>query len=40
MGYAAAEGLKEWPIIPFDLRRDDLIVSYDLLKKRNNGERR
>src|SRR4051812_17961251 len=30
MGFAAAEGLDEWPIVPFDLRRNDLVVSYNL----------
>lgn len=34
MAYAAAEGLDHWPIVPLDLRRDDLVVSYDLLRKR------
>jgi hypothetical protein len=34
MEYAAAADLREWPIIPFDLRRRDFVVSYDLLKKR------
>jgi len=34
IGYAAGEGLDEWPIIPLDLRRDDLVVSYNLLRRR------
>jgi hypothetical protein len=34
MGFAAAEGLDEWPIVPFDLRRNDLVVSYNLLRER------
>jgi len=38
MGYMAAENLTEWPVIPFDLRRNDLIVSYDLLRKRNGAD--
>lgn len=38
MGYAAAEGLNEWPIIPFDLRRNDLVVSYNLLHRRNAAD--
>jgi hypothetical protein len=37
MAYAAAEGLDSWPIIPFDLRRDDLVVSYNLLRRCGDG---
>lgn len=32
--YAAAEGLDDWPIVPIDLRRDDMVVSYNLLRRR------
>lgn len=38
MGYAAAEGLDRWPIVPLDLRRDDLVVSYNLLRRREGIE--
>lgn len=33
MAYITAEGFAEWPIIPVDLTRGDLIVSYNLLRR-------
>lgn len=35
MAFVVAEDLKEWPIIPVDLSRGDLVVSYNLLRRRD-----
>ena len=38
LAWAAAENLSEWPIIPFELRRQDWCISYNLLRKRGIGD--
>lgn len=38
IAYAAASGLARWPIVPIDLRKDDLVVSYNLLHKREGAD--
>lgn len=35
MAFVVAEDLKEWPIVPVDLSRGDMIVSYNLLRRRD-----
>jgi hypothetical protein len=38
VAWAAAENLSGWPIIPFELRRQDWCISYNLLRKRGVGD--
>lgn len=35
MHWIAANGFSRWPIIPIDLRRDDWVVAYNLLRQRD-----
>lgn len=37
MRWIAANDFKRWPIIPIDLRRNDMVVSYNLLRRRSDG---
>ena len=36
--YIAAENLQRLPVIPIDLRRNDLVVSYNLLRRREGAD--
>lgn len=38
MGWVAAKDLRGWPIVPIDLRRADIVMSYNLLMSRSTGE--
>ena len=38
IGFAAAHDLRRWPIIPLDLRRGDVVVAYNLLRRREGAD--